>query len=88
MAPVGSFKPNPWKLYDMLGNVWEWCLDAYKPYHKKSVTDPYVKKGKERVDRGGGWDSLPMNGRASTRGAATPGFSCVNLGFRLVKEID
>lgn len=83
VAPVGSFKPNDNNIYDMLGNVWEWCSSQYVKDYPIDVNEPLSD---EYVDRGGGWDSPPYNARISNRGAAGSGFNSCNLGFRLVME--
>lgn len=77
---VGSFEPNPWGLYDMIGNVWEWTSTPYRPY---PLSD-HTSEARTYVDRGGGWDSPPYNARMATRGAADDGFRAANLGLRLV----
>src|SRR5262249_16681444 len=56
---VGSYEPNAWGLYDMHGNVWEWCLDGQRVYTTAAVDDPRGPRapGAFRVLRGGGWAS-------------------------------
>ncbi|MBF0137588.1 MAG: formylglycine-generating enzyme family protein, partial [Magnetococcales bacterium] len=59
-CPVGMKKPNPWGLYDMLGNVWEWCPDAWHGNYKDAPADGRVWEGPsvERLIRGGSWSGL------------------------------
>jgi sulfatase modifying factor 1 len=74
---VGGKRPNAWRLYDMLGNVWEWCWDLY---------DAEVY-GTYRVLRGGGWSDEHWSCRASVRRRSHPTFQIDDVGFRVARSV-
>lgn len=83
--PVGLKRANAWGLYDMHGNVWEWCQDWFGAYLSKSVTNPNgPSKGSKRVCRGGSWYNTADLCRSAFRGDMSPGMGRKDFGFRLV----
>jgi formylglycine-generating enzyme required for sulfatase activity len=87
-APVGRFRANAFGLFDVHGNVWEWCWDGYKSdYYKESPdADPHGPFGASgRVFRGGGWSYDPRSARSAYRGRSTPDVRYTLLGFRLAR---
>lgn len=97
--PVKTKAPNSWGIYDMHGNVQEWCLDACKwrdilrgrvgtftDTYKNNIVDPLSTKGDHKIFRGGGWHQPPKYCRSAYRGNYKPVTRRNSLGFRIVKE--
>ncbi len=93
-APVGSFEPNRFALYDTAGNVWEWVQDCWHRYNGRENSrasgwsELSGKSCSRRMRRGGSWNDEPDYVRVANRGRGAPDYRSVNLGFRLARDID
>ena len=91
---VGSYPPNGYGLYDMAGNVLEWCLDAYQwDFYRNSPRRNPVAEAEEedsetsRVLRGGSWIGISLSARVAARSDQDPRFTSGTIGFRCVKSV-
>jgi formylglycine-generating enzyme required for sulfatase activity len=83
--PVAQKEPNAWGLYDMHGNVFEWCQDWFGYYPAGPVTDPINERvNNDKILRGGAWYSSPTYCRSATRFSVIPSYSDKAHGVRLV----
>ena len=86
--PVGEKKANAWGLYDMHGNVWDWCSDWYGDYPEGAVTDPSgPRKDLDRAIRGGSWDFAAAYCRSACRLTYPPSGSSSTIGFRVALSV-
>jgi len=81
-SPVGSFAPNPFGLYDTVGNVWEWCADPWHENYEGAPTD-----GSVRVLRGGSWNYVPDVCRSANRNRVVPVGRGNDVGFRVSARV-
>lgn len=84
--PVGEKKPNPWGLYDMIGNVWEWCQDDWEPNYHTLPKDgsPFKKNGNRRARRGASWLNYPGYCNCHFRLWYNPDYKHNSIGFRVI----
>ncbi len=81
--PVRGKDANAWSLYDILGNVWEWCNDWFEEYQAEALTDPQgPPSGEFKIIRGGSWDDHPRMARLSVRSWQSPDYHAHACGFR------
>jgi formylglycine-generating enzyme required for sulfatase activity len=87
--PVRKRAANAWRLFDMHGNVEEWCIDEYRPYQAGDQIDPFIQaNNNDRVCRGGSWGSIAARCLAAYRGGNVPGARGSYLGLRVCFRVD
>ena len=84
---VGSKTANELGIYDMTGNVWEWCSDWYEDYSSLAQTNPYNNSGSYRVFRGGSWLDDATHTRVANRIVFSPTDAYSRLGFRICRTV-
>ena len=84
---VGSYQANPFQLYDMHGNVWEWCFDGKRTYEDGEIADPLGPIGHAdyRVTRGGAWSVSARYARSAFRHSDPPSYRSDDVGFRVLR---
>jgi formylglycine-generating enzyme required for sulfatase activity len=90
-SPVGSFPANPFGLYDMLGNVWQWVEDCYSANYDQAPTDGSASTGQDctyRVARGGSWNLGPEYARSAIRFRFPANYQALNRGFRVARTLN
>lgn len=86
---VNEFEANPWGLYNMHGNVSEWCWDRYGAYPNENLENPAgAENGINRVARGGGWYDYAKHVRSAYRSVAPPDYKDYKRGFRVVRNVE
>jgi len=89
-VPVDRFEPNPWGIYQVHGNVWEWVEDCWSDSHAEASIDGSARKGPstcKRVLRGGSWLNRPQGLRSARRHAAERGLRRSDIGFRVAESV-
>ncbi|WP_052122345.1 formylglycine-generating enzyme family protein [Chelonobacter oris] len=86
--PVGQKRPNPWGLYDVHGNAWEWVNDWFTSRHSPTAqTDPQgAPSGRDKTVRGGSWHNTATSWRSAFRKPYSPDYRGISIGFRIVME--
>lgn len=88
-VPVDEFEPNPWGIYNMHGNVSEWCWDYYGEYGAQAQDNPTgAQSGRNRVMRGGGWYDYAKHVRSAYRSAMPADYTDYKIGFRVARNAE
>jgi formylglycine-generating enzyme required for sulfatase activity len=90
-APIKTYQPNPWGLYQVHGNVWEWCEDCWNDNHDGAPADGSARTTgdcSQRVLRGGSWGDIPQDLRSASRGSGKAGIRINGIGFRLARTLN